>query len=76
MTQTERILVKDFDEVETRFGSSFHEKYERFVGKLEREIAQSIEHPDEEAAELQVAPAAGGEHRCPHDSREIPIDQD
>ena len=76
LDQDREILGKDFDGVETRFGSSFHEKYERFVGKLESEIAQPIEHPDEEAAELQVAPAAGGEHSCPHDSREIPIDQD
>lgn len=67
------VLAKDFGEVEARFGSSFQEKYELLVDKLEREIAQRAAHLNEDSAEVQVAPAAGGEHSCAHDLREMTV---
>jgi len=29
-------LIREFNEVETRFGSDFHNKYEQIVAKLEK----------------------------------------
>jgi len=64
------ILVKDFDDVETRFGSSFHEKYERLVGKLEKNLASATELRNGGTAELPITAATGEEHSCPLDSRD------
>ncbi len=34
-------LVRDFDEVQTRFGSVFHERYEMLVDRLENDLARA-----------------------------------
>lgn len=49
-------LVKDFSGVQTKFGSAFHEKYERLVNELEKELAQAS--GPHESTEMQSAPAA------------------
>jgi len=70
LDQDREILVKDFDEVETRFGSSFHEKYERLVDKLERDLSSATELRKEGAVDMPVTAPTGEEHRCPLDSRD------
>jgi hemerythrin-like domain-containing protein len=70
LDQDRESLVKDFDEVEMRFGSSFHEKYERLVDKLERDLASATELRKEGTVDMPVTAPTGEEHSCPLDSRD------
>jgi hemerythrin-like domain-containing protein len=56
-------LVKDFDDVQTRFGSAFQERYESLVDRLEKDLAQTSLPLPERAESLSV-PLLGARSAC------------